>query len=136
MKPSASVVPPLTRGIGGLATAFLVSGVVHLVRPQVFEPTIPPQLAHPRQLVIWSGVAEIVCGAGMLVPQTRRRAGLASAALLVGVWPANAQMLVSAHQRAQRSPGSWTAQAERAVTAVRLPLQAPLIRLALRAAGR
>ncbi len=136
MTPPPSVAPPLTKGIGGLAAAFLASGVLHVVRPQVFEPTIPPQLPKPRQLVIWSGVAELVCGAGMLAPRTRRLAGLASAALLVGVWPANAQMLVSAHGRAQRRPGSWAAQAERAVTAVRLPLQVPLIRIALRAAGR
>jgi len=123
-------------GIGGLAAAFLTSGVLHVVRPQVFEPTIPPQLPQPRQLVVWSGVAELVCGAGMLVPQTRRLAGLASAALLLGVWPANAQMLVSAHGRAQREPRSWVAQVERAVTAIRVPLQVPLIRIALRAAGR
>ncbi|MDQ2757025.1 MAG: DoxX family protein [Actinomycetota bacterium] len=136
MPPSPPVTPPLTRGSGVLAAAFLASGVVHLVRPRVFEPAVPPQLPQPRQLVIWSGAAEIVCGLGMLVPQTRRLAGLASAALLLGVWPANVQMLVSAHGRARRHPRSWAAQVERVVTAVRVPLQVPLICIALRAAGR
>ena len=50
--------PPLMRGLVG---AYVVSGVTHLVRPQVFEPTIPPQLPKARELVYLSGVAELVC---------------------------------------------------------------------------
>ena len=131
-----TTVPPLSKDVMGLVGAFLTSGVVHLARPQVFEPTIPRQLPAPRQLVYLSGIAEIVCAVGMLVPSTRRYAGWASAALLLAVWPANGQMLATAHVRAQRDPSDRRQQVERGVLLARLPLQIPLIRIALKAAGR
>ena len=116
----------------GLAALFLGSGTLHLVRPQVFEPIVPPQLPEPRKVVEVSGVAEIVCGLGLLHPKTRRIAGLASAALLIGVFPANVQMSVDAGKRAnrKRTPKSG---AFFAGTVARLPLQLPMIKVALRA---
>lgn len=122
---------PLGRGARGLVAAFAVSGTVHLVRPQVFEPTIPRALPAPRALVVWSGVAELACAAGLLHPRTRRLAGPAAAALLVAVYPANVQMAVDAVRavRRRRTP----ARTVRAVvTLARLPLQWPLV---VRAAG-
>ncbi|SDK33964.1 Uncharacterized membrane protein [Nocardioides sp. YR527] len=119
----------------GLAALFLGSGTLHLVRPQVFEPIVPPALPEPRKVVEVSGVAEIVCGLGLLHPRTRRIAGLASAALLVGVFPANVQMSVDAGMRANRKR---TAKAAGffAGTVARLPLQWPMIKVALRAGKR
>lgn len=128
--------PALTKDVIALAGAFLVSGVVHLVRPQVFEPAIPRRLPAAKRLVHVSGVAEIACAVALFVPATRRYAGWASAALLLAVWPANAQMLLTAHHRAQRDPADSRKQMERVVMLARLPLQIPLIRIALRAAGR
>lgn len=107
--------------------AFLVSGTVHLVKPEVFEPLIPARLpGSPRPWVIWSGVAELACAAGMLHPRTRRVAGYASAALLAGVFPGNVTMAVDAQRKG--SP------ALKAVTLGRLPLQVPMIRGVLKAA--
>ncbi|MEI7054767.1 DoxX family protein [Nocardioides sp. CCNWLW239] len=116
----------------GLAALFLGSGTLHLVRPQVFEPIVPPQLPEPRKIVEVSGVAEIVCGLGLLHPKTRRIAGLASAALLVGVLPGNVQMSVDAGKRAHRKRTPKSA-AFFAGTLARLPLQWPMIKVALRA---
>lgn len=128
--------PPLDKATTGLAALFATSGVIHLVRPQVFESIVPKPLdGYRRELVHVSGVAEIVCAAGLLHPSTRRVAGLASAALLVAVFPANVQMSASYGRRAQRR-GTPAAQATFAGTLARLPLQWPLIRTALRAAGR
>jgi len=106
--------------------AFAVSGIVHLVKPQVFEPLIPRQLPAHREIVVASGVAELICSAGLAHPRTRRWAGYASAALLVGVFPGNVKMALDA----RRSDNV----ALRAGTVARLPLQLPLIRGALRAA--
>ena len=120
----------------GLAGIFLASGVIHLVRPQVFEPIIPaPLRQHDTALVKSSGVAEIACAAGLLVPMTRPVAGWASAALLAGVFPANVQMCIDHGRRAQRKR---TPQAIGvfAGTLARLPLQWPLLRVAIRAARR
>jgi uncharacterized membrane protein len=109
-----------------LTGAFLVSGTVHLVAPRVFLPLVPRWLPARRGIVRWSGAAELVCAAGLLVPATRRPAGLASAALLVAVFPGNVQMAVDARPRGP---------AYRAATVLRLPLQVPLVRSALRVAG-
>ena len=119
-----------------LAGIFLTSGAIHLVRPEVFEPIIPaPLREHDRLLVHASGVLELICAVGLLVPATRPAAGWASAALLVGVLPANVQMSLD-HGRRARRKGTGQAWGVFAGTVVRLPLQWPLFRVALRAAGR
>ena len=107
--------------------AFAVSGVIHLVKPEVFEPLVPEQLpGGPRPWVTWSGVAELACAAGLVVPATRRPAALASAALLAGVFPGNVKMALDA-QRSSNVPF-------KAGTLARLPLQWPMIRSMLKVA--
>ena len=113
-------------GVLGLAAAFVSSGVVHLVRPQTFEPMVPRVLPAHRGVVYVSGVAELLCAAGLLHPRTRPAAGWASAALLVAVYPANLKMA----GEARRSDST----AVKAATWARLPLQLPPLRVALRAA--
>ena len=111
-------------GTRALAAGFVVSGIFHLARPQVFQPLVPRALPAPRALVYLSGVAELVCAAGLV--QRRRWAPRASAALLLAVWPGNGQHAVNI-QRSERS----RVPAKVAVWA-RLPLQIPMIRTALR----
>ncbi len=131
----APVTTSLTRDVAGLAALLATSGVVHLVRPQVFEGIVPRVLPDHRALVYVSGVAELLCAAGLLLPATRRPAGYASAALLIAVFPANVQMSVDQGRRAERRADA-ASRASFAATLARLPLQVPMIRTALRAAGR
>lgn len=121
---------PVARAVTG---AFLVSGVVHLVRPQVFEPLVPRALPRRRELVLVSGVAELACAAGLLTPALRRPAGAASAALLVAVWPGNVQMALDAHRAVRRRGSTPRRELRRAVTLARIPLQVPMIRAVARA---
>jgi uncharacterized membrane protein len=132
----AGLPAPLSYRVGGLALLFLASGTTHLVRPQVFEPTVPRGLPRRRGLVYASGVAELACAVGLLVPRTRGAAGWGSAAVLVGVFPANVQMSMTAAQRWRRRPDDLGRAAFLAGTLARLPLQWPLIRAALSATGR
>ena len=118
-----------------LAGLFLTSGTLHFVRPQPFESIVPKRLPSPRALVYASGAAEIACAVGLLVPRTRRVAGLASAALLVAVLPANVTMTGQAKRRLDRDPQDMARQGYLAATIARLPLQWPMIRAALRAGG-
>lgn len=111
---------PLSRTARVVATAFTVSGVVHLVRPQTFRPVMPPYVPAQHQVIVWSGVAELVCAAGLASPRTRRPAALASAVLLVAVLPGNVHMATEALRG-----GSTPAKA---VTLARLPLQWPMVR--------
>ncbi len=111
-----------------LALGFAASGTVHLVRPAVFDPLMPrvlPARWH-RTLIALSGLAELVCAAGLL--GRRRWAGGASVALLVAVFPANVQMALDAGTG--RNPGLSD---RRALAWGRLPLQLPLLAAAWRA---
>lgn len=105
--------------------AFLTSGIVHLVRPQTFEPLMPHWVPAHREVIVGSGIAELACAAGLAVPATRRVAGVASAALLLGVFPGNVKMA----QDSLRTDNTVL----KAVSLARLPLQLPMIRGALRA---
>jgi len=120
-----SDVAPLRRDAKIVLGAFVASGIVHLVRPQTFEPLMPSWVPAHKEVIVGSGVAELACAAGLAVPRTRRLAGLASAALLVGIFPGNVKMA----QDAARGRNT----ALKAISFGRLPLQIPLIRGALRA---
>jgi len=116
-----------------LVAMFGGSGVTHLVRPQIFEPIIPPALApYEREMVLGSGVAELCCAAGLALPGTRRVAGLASAGLLLGVLPSNVQMSMIWARRLRRRRDPGTA-AMFAATVARVPLQWPLVLIGWRA---
>lgn len=116
----------MTRTTRLLALLFTVSATVHLVRPQTFEPLMPSWVRAHREVILASGVAELACAAGLVVPATRRPAGWASALLLVGVFPGNVKMATDA--LATDNTGL------KAAALLRLPLQVPMIRWALRAA--
>jgi len=109
----------------GLSVLFGVLGVLHFVQPEPFEKIVPKKLPRKKELVYASGAAELACAAGLLHPRTRRLAGLASAGLLVAVFPANVQMAADVQRK-----GSSQAKA---IAWARLPLQLPLIRWALKA---
>lgn len=116
---------PLRRDAKLLAGGFITSGTVHLVRPDVWEPLMPDWVPMHREVIIWSGVAEIACAAGLLFPPTRKLAGLASAGLLAAVFVGNVKMAQDA-AKSDNLPFKVAAFA-------RLPLQLPMVRAALRA---
>lgn len=126
---------PLGKDAAALAGLFLLSGTLHFVRPHVFEAIVPRRLPAHRALVYASGAAELACAAGLFVPRTRRAAGAASAALLVAVFPANVSMAAGAKRRLDRRPADPRRRGYLAATLLRLPLQWPMIRTALRAGG-
>ena len=111
-----------------LAAAFLGSGIVHLVRPQVFASIMPRAIpeAHHTELIYASGVAELVCAAGLL--RRTRWAAPASIAVLAAVFPANVQMALDAGTG--RNPGPSD---NRALAWGRLPLQLGMVWAALQA---
>jgi len=116
---------PLRRDAKVVIGAFLVSGTVHLVKPEVYEPLMPSWVPAHREVILASGLAELACAVGMAFRPTRRLAGLAGAALLVGVYPGNVKMAVDASRtRSTRF---------KAIAYGRLPLQLPMIRGAWRA---
>jgi uncharacterized membrane protein len=117
---------PLPLSAKLLVAGFAGSGVVHLVKPEVYEPLMPAWVPVHREVILASGVAELACALGMAVPKTRRLAGWASAALLLGIWPGNLQMALDSNRSSSSAfkVAAWG----------RMPLQVPMIRAALAAA--
>ncbi len=104
-----------------VASAFTVSGLIHLGHPIAFTSIVPHFLPLKTELVYASGVAELVCAVGLW--RRDRWAGIAAAALLVVIWPANLQDAITA----QHGNDPTT----RLFDWVRFPLQIPLIWFAL-----
>ncbi|MEP6463102.1 MAG: hypothetical protein ABJC62_06720 [Frankiaceae bacterium] len=110
-----------------LAGLLGVSGIAHFVAPAPYASIIPRVLPARTALVYLSGVAELACAVGLVLPRPRRRAGWATGALFVAVWPANLTMALAADGR---SP-TYTA-----LVWLRLPVQIPLIAWAVSVARR
>ena len=116
----------LQRSTKLLALGFLGSGAIHLAKPAVYEPIMPSWVPKHREVILGSGVAEIVLGAGLLHPATRQVAGWGSVALLLGVFPANLKMASDAM--------GTDKTAFKAGALARLPGQWPMVKAALTAA--
>jgi uncharacterized membrane protein len=98
-----------------LAAFFIGSGVNHFVSPRFYRAIVPPRLQHEAKRVVdVSGVAEVAGGVGVLLPWTRRSAGVGLVVLLAAVFPANLYM-ARTPERFHRIP-RWALYA-------RLPLQ-------------
>lgn len=81
-----------------LAGFFVLAGTMHFVRPRYYRAIMPPYVPRHREAVIVSGVAEIVGGAAVVSPRTRRLAGWWLIGLLAAVFPANLHMAVNPEQ--------------------------------------
>ena len=103
-----------------LALLFVVAGSLHFVVPAPYRGIMPTWLPAHAALIAISGAAEIAGGIGLLLPQTRRAAGMGLSLLLVAVFPANIQMLLL--YRARGVP--WWGEL---LLWLRLPLQFLLI---------
>ena len=106
-----------------LAAVFAVSGVLHLVRPTIYEALLPPALPAHGAIIAVSGLAELLCAAGLV--RRERWAGRVSAALLVAVFPGNVWFAIAS----SADPGASAVLV--AAAWLRLPLQAVLVWAAL-----
>jgi uncharacterized membrane protein len=114
----------LKRSVGSwiVIGAFLLSGVLHLVNPDGFMWLMPSWLPFGTELVIISGVFELVAAIGLLFGA--KWAPFLTILTLIGVWPANwwYAFEVIGSQDLWLVTAAWA----------RLPLQIPLIVAALR----
>lgn len=90
---------------------------MHLVNPEFFLKIMPPYLPFHEELVVLSGVCEILLGASMLIEKCSRFAAWGMVALLIAVFPANIYLFQ--HQEIVPAPPL--------VHFLRLPLQAAFI---------
>lgn len=78
---------PIARVV--LAIAYAVAGFTHLSRPAGFVAITPDWVPAPETVVGLTGLAELAGAAGLLLPGTRRAAGIGLALYALCVWPAN-----------------------------------------------
>lgn len=104
-----------------IAGLFLLTGLLHFIRPQVFVNIMPDYIPNHLLMVYLSGGAEILGGIGILFPQAQSMAAWGLILLLLAVFPANINMTVEAIQK--QGYWSWWSMA----TMLRLPLQFVLI---------
>jgi uncharacterized membrane protein len=117
---TVSMVPIVKRV--GLVLVFLwfaIGGVAHFTATEIEMRIVPPSIPWPRATVLISGVFELLGAVGILIPRTRRAAGIGLFLLTIAVTPANVYMLQ--HAELFNVP-RWA-------LIVRLPFQAVLLAL-------
>ena len=96
---------------------FMIGGVAHFSLTELEMRIVPPSIPWPRAAVLISGVFELLGAVGILIPVTRRAAGIGLFLLTIAVTPANVYMLQ--HAELFNVP-RWA-------LIVRLPFQAVLL---------
>src|ERR1700722_14932385 len=81
-----------------MGAAYIIAGINHFWHEYFYTKMLQGFLPHPRLLVYISGLAEVICGAGLLFPGTRRYAAWGTIILLVAIVPANLRMAINAQQ--------------------------------------
>ncbi len=102
---SPTPAPAPSRTIERLRTAALVfvflwfalGGVAHFALTELEMRIVPPYIPWPRAVVLFTGVLELLGAAGLLLPRTRRWAGIGLILLTIAVTPANVYMLQASH---------------------------------------
>ncbi len=89
-----------------LVAIYLGVSALHLGAPDAFLVIMPPGIPFPREVVLFTGACEIAGAVGLMVPRTRRLAGIMLAIYAVCVWPANIYQAVW-HIHAPPLPDSW-----------------------------
>ncbi len=102
-------------------TVFMVAaGINHFLSPAPYVAMMPSALPHPELLVQVSGVAEILGGLGLILPQTRKLTAWCLILLFIAIFPANLNMAINHLPLGDKAVPAWALWA-------RLVLQVPLI---------
>ena len=101
-----------------MALLYVLAGLNHFRNPRMYQRIIPPYFPSPKLLNVISGIAEVLLGILLCIPQFSAYAAIGIIALLVAVFPANVFMYTD--KKAGFGLPKW-------VLLLRLPLQILLI---------
>ena len=105
---------------------FFVGGIAHFVATDLEATIVPPYIPWPVEAVLVSGVFELLGAFGILLPSTRKAAGIGLFLLTLAVTPAHIYMLQRPELFGVPVWALW----------LRLPLQAALLWLILWSTAR
>ncbi|MBI2424043.1 MAG: DoxX family protein [Candidatus Hydrogenedentes bacterium] len=102
-----------------MAIMYVALGINHFRNPDFYLNIMPLYIPNPLFWVQFTGVTEILGGAGLLIPATRRLAAWGIVLMLVGFFLVHVDMIIHAEDRFANIPY--------ALLWVRIPLQFLLI---------
>ena len=101
--------------MGGM---YIIAGLIHFWKPKAYLKIMPKWLPLHKELVFLSGLFEVVFGVLVLFPATQVIGAWGLIATLIGVFPANIDMIFT-----YNTPKRWI----KAMLWLRLPVQLWLI---------
>ncbi|WP_226585270.1 hypothetical protein [Halobacillus litoralis] len=107
-------------GLFLFAAAFFYAGITHFLYDHGFARMLPAWVPLKLEIVYITGITEWLLSLLLLFPQTRRAAGIATAAFLVIVLPANIYAAING------VPAPWSEEASQTALWIR-PLFQPLL---------
>lgn len=97
--PAIATAAPMSRAkrilLWIMAAFYVVAGVMHFIRPDVYMPMMPPYLPWHHGLILLSGAAEIGLGLAVLSQRLRPYAAWGIILLLIAVFPANVHIALN-----------------------------------------
>jgi len=109
-QPRAAVLRAIMRLL--MAVFFVGGFFLHLSAPDSLIKMTPDWVPYPRDIIVLTGVLELLGGVALLVPRLRRSAGIALALYVLAVWPANIKQAFE-HIVLPPIPDSWWYHAPR-----------------------
>ncbi|WP_428235687.1 DoxX family protein [Gracilimonas sp.] len=103
-----------------IGALFILAGLLHFLKPGMYMSIMPDYIPFHKAMVLISGIAEILGGIGIMVPEFRTYATWGLILLLIAVFPANLDMAWSGFKNHGLTLYTWALIA-------RLPLQFVLI---------
>ena len=97
---------------------YIFAGINHFIHPFFYKKIMPPYIPWHMQLIYASGILETLFGILLIPLRTRRLAAWGIILLLIAVFPANINMMLSYLR--EENTNLW-------ITILRLPLQIVLI---------
>ncbi|MGX6649072.1 DoxX family protein [Maricaulaceae bacterium MS644] len=88
----------------GLAAAFVFFAAGHFMATQAMATMFPPFVPEPELIVYATGIVEALIAVGLVLPQTRRLAGMAAIIVFIAFFPAN---IYAAFMRADVIGHAW-----------------------------
>jgi uncharacterized membrane protein len=89
-----------------LALIYVAVGIVHLRSAPGFLAIMPAWVPFPLEVVLFTGVCEILGGVGLLIPRLRWISGVMLALYAICVYPANLHHAFG-HAEVSSLPSSW-----------------------------